>query len=275
MNYSVILLLYFQIPIGLCSQSIDLPKRPELSLSGSDFAASVIDYQLHDRENAIYRQVISGNIPDFQRKFIPVSFHQSIDEHTYQVTYYVIPEYVSIGSDTDYFIMPMTPSLAGKLCDTIHCSLPTKKMVDQIWNSAEVKLEPSPIAPSPAMTTIPVMWQHNLIVREQRSAVIDQHPLGKLVSGNKKDVVISNKIYINTPNNRVVIYGWHYTNGNPIQPLYNGHGANYVDYSHGIRLVYDTVIINGQPYSIASILQHDTYHQLLSDEGKILVPKYP
>ncbi len=148
-------------------------------------------------------------------------------------------------------------------------------MVDQIWNSAEVKLEPSPIAPSPAMTTIPVMWQHNLIVREQRSAVIVQHPLGTLVSGDKKDVVISNKIYNNTPNSRVVIYGWHYSNGNPIQPLYNGHGANYVDYSHGIRLVYDTVIINGQPYSIANILQHDTYHQLLSDEGKILVPKYP
>jgi hypothetical protein len=275
MYYSILLFLFFQIPIVLSSQGIDLPKRPELSLSGSDFAASVKDYQLHDREDAIYREVISGNIPDFQRKFNPFSFHQSIDGHTYQVTYYVIPEYVAIGSDTDYFIMPMTPSLAGKLCDTLHCSLPTKKMVDQIWNSAAVKLDPSPIAPSLAMTTIPVMWQHNLMVRKQRSVVIHQHPLGTLVSGHKKDVVISNKIYNNTPNNKVVIYGWHYTNGNPIQPVYNGHGANYVDYSHGIRLVYDRVTINGQAYRIADILQHDTYHQLLSDEGKILVPKYP
>ena len=37
--------------------------------------------------------------------------------------------------------------------------------------------------------------------------------------------------------NRVAIYGWHYLNGQPIQPTYAGHVDWYIDYSHGIRPV--------------------------------------
>jgi len=52
--------------------------------------------------------------------------------------------------------------------------------------------------------------------------VLATHPLGELVGGDKKDVVISNIIYGYPAPGRVVIYGWHYLSGTPIQPLYNG-----------------------------------------------------
>lgn len=44
---------------------------------------------------------------------------------------------------------------------------------------------------------------------------------------------------------KVAIYGWHYPGGEPIQPLYAGHWDRYVDYSHGLRLVSDNLIIGG------------------------------
>jgi hypothetical protein len=90
-------------------------------------------------------------------------------------------------------------------------------------------------------------------------------------------VVISNKIRNDLKTNvpkPVVIYGWHQLNGSPIQPLYNGHEETYADYSHGIRLVRDSVQLNGVPMTITSILQDAALAVLLSDEGPIAVPRY-
>ena len=45
---------------------------------------------------------------------------------------------------------------------------------------------------------------------------------------------------------KIAIYGWHRLNGAPIQPLSTVHGACYADYSHGIRLVSETVLVDGK-----------------------------
>ncbi len=271
--FFLLLLLNFS-PV-LTAQTLNLPSRSPDALNGSEFAQLVWDFSLTDRENEIYAQIMSGNIPDFQRNLVPVNFNQNVGDVNYQVTYYVLPDYAAIGSDSNYFLIPMTPILAQKLCNNLQSTLPTRKMVNQIWSNATVKLAPAPISPSPAMTTVPVFWEHNQIVWQQRQALIQSHPLGELVAGNKKDVVISNLIYGNPPPNRVVIYGWHYQNGTPIQPLYSGHSESYVDYSHGIRLVLDSIVLNGQPASIKSVLQNDSIHTLFSDEGRIPQPYYP
>jgi len=268
-------LFFFQFSFLCYSQTLNLPPRPADAVTGSEFATLVWDFTLTDRENAIYSQIMSGNVPGFQRSLVPVTFNQTVNGTNYSITYYALPDYLAVGCDTNYFLIPMTPVLAQKLCNNLKCTMPTRKIVDQIWTNATVKLAPSTIPPSAAMITIPVMWQHNQTVWEQRQAVISSNPLGSLVAGNKKDVVISNKIYGNPPPNRVVIYGWHYQNGTPIQPLYSGHEESYADYSHGIRLVQDSVTINGQPGRITAILQNDTLYSLFSDEGKIQIPYYP
>lgn len=267
--------LLLQISALAYSQTLNLPSRSPSALTGSEFVSLVWSYSLTDREDEIYAQVMSGNIPEFQRNLVEISFDQTINDIIYNVIYYVLPDYLAIGCDTNYFLCPMTPILAQRLCNKLKCIMPTRKMVDQIWSSATVKLSPSTIPPSPEMITIPVMYQHNQTVWGQRHAVIVQHPLGELVGGDKKDVVISNKIYGNPAPKRVVIYGWHYVSGSPIQPLYSGHEETYADYSHGIRLVQDSVIINGQSNYISSILQNDTLYSLFSDEGLISQPYYP
>ncbi|MFH0991595.1 MAG: T9SS type A sorting domain-containing protein [bacterium] len=71
-----------------------------------------------------------------------------------------------------------------------------------------------------------------------------------------------------------MIYGWHKLDGTPIQPVYNGHEQTYADYSHGIRLVKDTVLVDGIPRFLSSVLADPVYHLLLSDEGIISIPYY-
>lgn len=267
--------LLFLISFLSIAQTLNLPLRPAGAPTGREFASLIQDFSLPDRENEIYTQIMSGNIPDFEKNLVSISFSQNVSGVVYNVTYYVLPDYAAVGYDTNYFLIPMTPILAQKLCNSLSCTLPSRKMVDQIWSNAAVKLAPSPIAPSPEMTTVPVFWEHNQMVWNQRQSFILSHPLGELVGGDKKDVVISNLIYGNPPPNRVVIYGWHYQNGTPIQPLYSGHSETYADYSHGIRLVQDSITINGQPASIKSILQNDSLYILFSDEDRIPQPYYP
>ena len=66
---------------------------------------------------------------------------------------------------------------------------------------------------------------------------------------------------------KIAIYGWHRSRGYPIQPLSTVHGARYADYSHGIRLVSDIVLMDGQFESIYKILQDPSLADTLSDEG--------
>jgi hypothetical protein len=125
------------------------------------------------------------------------------------------------------------------------------------------------------MVTIPVFEKHNLMVQEQRKSSLAEFPNGNLVAGNKKDVVISNKIFNDKGLLRVVIYGWHKADGKTIQPLYNGHSTVHVYYSHGIRLVQNKVWLNGKISRMQKILISENLHELLSDEGRIKSPFYP
>lgn len=211
---------------------------------------------------------MSGNIPDFLRTLDTITTTKSINGTQYTLQYYVTPDYLSLGSDSDYFLMPMTPILAQRIANALHCTLPTKIMVDQIYTAAKVKLRPQPIPPDVYMTTVPRFWQHNDSVKALRTPLLEIYPLGSLVGGTKKDIIIDKKIYswlkASVPK-PVVIYGWHQLNGLPIQPTYNGHEETYVDYSHGVRLVQRMAKVNGAEISLIDIVQDPTYYSLVAD----------
>jgi hypothetical protein len=263
------------------SQTLNVPPRATNALTGGQFVSVITPLSAPpppDRENWIYAQVASGNVPSFMRNLVAVTTNSVIGGINHTVTYYVTPDYMAIGSDADYFLEPMTPLLAQRLADLLGCSLPTRKMVNDIWTKAVVKLSPAPIPPSAAMTTVPVFDQHNSMVRTQRLQQIAAHPLGALVGGDKKDVIISTLIYNNLHGGvpkPVVIYGWHQSNGSPIQQAYNGHEETYADYSHGIRFVQNAIMVDGAANTIASILTNTVLHPLLSDEGVIALLRYP
>ncbi len=276
-NYSKILLAVIaSISLqNLSAQVLNIPPRPANAIKESVFVSMITPLSLLDRENAIYTQVVTGNIPDFMRTLSSVTVNATINGTNHIVTYYVTPEYLAIGADDDYFLMPMTPTLAQRIANKLECNLPTKKMVDDIYATAAVKLRPQPIPPSDAMITIPVFKQHNDSVWQLRKEQISDHPLGALVGGHKKDVVVTNKINNPTPTGKVAIYGWHQLNGVPIQPLYTGHGDTYADYSHGIRLVQLNMKVDGVNKTITEVLNDPNLAGLLSDEGLIPIARYP
>jgi len=274
----------FFLIIALCigsscvtAQQLNIKKRNIASKSGSEFSKSIRDSTLNIdlREEIIFNEVRSGNIPKFYRKLVEVSDAVLINNKDHTVKYYVIPDFLAIGSDEDYFYCPMRPQLAQKIADLLKCSLPTRKISNRIYRNAEVKMVPQPIPPSKAMITIPIFEKHNFMVQEQRKNTLNQFPPGSLTAGNKKDVVISNKIYNDKGLLRVVIYGWHKPDGKAIQPLYNGHSTIHVDYSHGIRLVQNKVWVDGRKTSVQKILKSEILHPLLSDEGVIARSYYP
>jgi len=210
--------------------------------------------------------VQAGNVPRFLRALVPVT----VEVGATKATYFVTPDYLAIGSDDDYFLTPLSPGTAQKIADLAGCCLPTPKMVDDIYAAATVKMTPEPIPPSPAMTTVPVFLRHNEMVRIQRK---DRgKPLGSLVAGHKKDVVIANVVFAKP--GKVAIYGWHKRDARPIQPLYTRHTANWVDYSHGIRLVQRRMTVNGQDKTIDEVLADSKLALLLSNEGVMSRSRY-
>ena len=136
-------------------------------------------------------------------------------------------------------------------------------MVDDIYAAAEVKVEPHPMTRD--RDAVETFVQHNDIIEQQRAA--KNHKLGRLLAGHKKDVVVSNRLK-DSPNS-VAIYGWHKLDGKPIQTLYTGHVDWYVDYSHGVRLVKQIMMVDGKSRPVAEVLRDATLSKLLSDEGPI------
>ncbi len=248
---------------------IRLPPRPSDAKTGAELVEFLEPMDREERESAILHEFISGNVPTFLRTLVPVS----AEDGSHRIVYCVTPEYVALGSDDDFFRMPMSPTLAQRIADSVGCTLPTRKMVDDIWRAAEVKLEPRPIPPSPAMTTIPVFWDHNVMIREQRRPTLPEHPLGRLVGGHKKDVVLTPQLASHP--GKVAIYGWHHLDGTPIQNLYLGHADFYADYSHGIRLVAHEALVDGRPDTIGRVLVDPVLAPLISDEGTYENARYP
>ena len=255
---------------------LNIPKRPENAIEGSDFVVQVTGLSIIDREIAVVREILSGNVPSFSRKLRSLKISETVDTESYELIYFAACDYMAIGSDQDYLYIPLTPSTAQDLADNLDCSLPTKKIVDNIYANSKITLSPQPIPPSDKMTTIQVFGQHTDSIKQQISLLELDRSANDIIAGHKKDIIISNKIYNPDRNNeRVVIYGWHLSENNPIQPVYNGHIAMYADYSHGVRLISKLAFINGDSIHLDEILMDSNLSILLSSEGVITIPYYP
>ena len=255
------------------AQNFPVPARAANAPTGSEFVQRITSLDFTNREQEMFEQVLAGNVPEFYRKFCAVSVTNLVAGKTRPATYFVAPDYLAVGSDEDYFFTPMTPVIAQRIADRVHCVLPTRKMVDDIYRAAVVRLSPAPIPPGPKMITVPVFADHNTIVRTQRRAQLASHPLGELVAGDKKDIVITARL-TNSPG-RVAIYGWHQTNDVAIQPLYLGHADAWADYSHGVRLVQDKMLVDGKSTTVTEVLADSKLAGLLSDEGMVTTARYP
>ena len=228
--------------------------------TGNEFYHEAFAMNWKERDSFVVKEILAGNVPDFLKKFVAihVSIKDSITGKLIRVVYYAAPDYLSVGTARDWARINITPHAAQKIADTFDCFLPTRKMVDDIYRAAKVKLEPVPMYAFRDST--PTMWQHHLIIEGQRKG------RKGLIAGIQKDVVISGKISRDNKADRVAIYGWHKLDGTPIQPLYTGHVYWWVDYSQGIRLIYRKIKVQNKWMDYIDVLKDPLLQKLLCDE---------
>jgi hypothetical protein len=243
-----------------------IPARALTAESGSGFVKDIFRLRGADRDARILEQVMAGNVPKFLRHLMPVTLSWTPKNgKKVDVTICVTPDYMAVGGDRDFVRVPMGLPTAARIAARLGFMLPTTKMVDAIYALALVHLTPAPMTPGAQMESTDYFTRHNLTVNQQRDGT--GYALSALTAGQKKDLVLSNRL--RTMPGRVAIYGWHRTNGKPIQPLSTVHGQGYADYSHGIRLISATAFVNGKPRALADILQDPGISAAVSSEGPI------
>ncbi len=244
----------------------------QVKIGDSPFYEAMRELPLQEREQMICKEILSGNVPEYMYGFIAIkTIQRDAAGKKHRVTLYVKPDYLTIGgnNNTVPFIIPMTPRTAQQIADSLDCSLPTPKIVDLIYLAAKMKLNPFNYIPRGVRNSDPdLFFDHSQVIFAQVKAAGGTP--GQLVAGSKKDVVISAKLSDPQRTHHVIIYGWHKTDGKPIQPEYNGHIDSYVDYSHGIRLVSNKVLIDGKEYRLHEILQDPQLFALLCYEPQPL-----
>ncbi len=257
---TILLLLFVSLLLHGCTPiRLSIPANVPSPVSGTQFYHRTAAMGWQQRDSIAIRELLHGNLPPFLQKLVPVTTTMKDEQgKTIEAVFYVTPDYLSIGTKDDWARVPLTPMAAQQIADSFRCFLPTRKMVDDIYRSAKVKLAPVPMFAFRDSTV--TMYQHHLMIEGQRKGRTG------LIAGIKKDVVISGKIERDEKKNRVAIYGWHTLDGNAIQPLYTGHVNWYVDYSHGIRLVYRKIKVAGKWMDYTTILQHPVLKKLLCNE---------
>jgi hypothetical protein len=240
-----------------------IPRRPGNAADGSAIMARLGEGS--GRDAALVAEAVSGNIPSHLRELQPVRFTGLARGRQTEIVVCVTPDYLAVGSDRDHVRVPMGLPAALRIADSFDMMLPTTRMVDAIYAQADLRVSPRPMTPGPQMSSTDYFVRHDATLDAQFAEAGARD--GLLLAGHKKDLVIANRL--SRARGRVAIYGWHRSNGDPIQPLSTVHGEYYADYSHGIRLVSRTAFVNGRAVDLRALLTDGAYAGLLNSDGPL------
>lgn len=250
--------------------------KPLATLTGWNFMLKADKMGFWQLEDAIVEAVLAGNMPQQLKSFRKIVFRTPVVDSVevlrkpHKVEIWVLPDYISIGTDGNFVRMPMGPLAAQRIADSLDCILPTTFLVDRIAEVSQGHLDIFPFRPLESRNCQPIVFQdsNNAINALYKAK---GYMFGQFISGLKKDVVLTYKIHTLPGNeNRVAIYGWHHPDGKAVQPLYVKHVNLYVDYSHGIRMIYRKVKVDGKEYDAKEILESPQLYRLLSNEPMYL-----
>lgn len=245
-------------------------------MKGSEFVQKYAGAGQRGWEAAAVDLARSGD--SIQLVYVPVP----VEGGSHQGTVYVSSDVFTIGEPGDFIRLPLSPGAAQAVANLLGGALlPTKKLSSDINRNAPVRLQPRPLPNKEA--NLAQFAEHSQIVDAQIAQA--GATAGALITGAKKDVLVSNK----TKPGRVMIYGWFGTYaGQPqdavytdkygakyIQPLSDVHGDYYADYSHGIRFVAPTMVVDGAEMRTEDVYRSPSLSVLVSDEGPLQNPRYP
>ena len=106
-----------------------IPQRPAAALPASKLVQRLQGMNEVERETAVAAQLLAGNIPDFLRRLAPIRLTGHFPSgRTVHVTFCTLPDYLAIGSDRDFMLIPMRLQTALAVADAYGFLLPTKKI---------------------------------------------------------------------------------------------------------------------------------------------------
>lgn len=233
-----------------------IPATQDGSMSGSQFGQSILNIPAtQQRDDQIIAQCMIGNLPSSMRQFTEIN----VTAKGNTLAYFVSPDVLCIGNDADFLRVSLNGYSARQVVDAFGCMLPTKKMSDQIWQHADLKMTPTGMGASTHMTNTQTLIDHQNVIEHQRNG----RPFN-LIAGHKKDIIFHSQLLRYKTN--ICIYGFHQLNGQPIQGAqYSAHDIWYQDYSHSIRLISRGALLNGKNVDLLELL-NSQYSYLINDE---------
>lgn len=155
----------------------------------------------------IARMASAGDLPNFLRTFVPVWVKEFVTiggtPVRYQVIYYVMPDFLSVGNETNFIRIPLCASGGQKVAEHYGCLQPTGKMAFQILKQTSNRMirhdtqlikyhHFDPNAREGAPSTPYFVRQNALIERDRlQSGFV----LGRLTAGHKKEIVIDARMH--------------------------------------------------------------------------------
>jgi hypothetical protein len=284
-----------------------VPARPGSAIGGRAFMDTIKgESDPRDwgaRENAIVAQLVSGNMPDSLLTWITIDLAYKDSTRDLKGSVQVLPDYLAVGSDSDYVHVPLDPVSAQLVADRLNAVLPTGRICHAIYKQTAEKNRINAIERD--------YWQPNNSLRrtaksgrtQASTAAYLEHSeaiqakmkaagiaLGELVAGHKKDVVIARRLIADA--NKVAFHGFYDSKGYPHEPCYENadrkpkpscdkdsptiaHHRRFSDYSQGVRLVNPWIIVNGERKRVADVLADKDLSPLISNEGPIVPPRIP
>ncbi len=234
------------------------------------------------RETVIESSLNAKQYPAFLTQFIPVNV--SIPGHT--GTFFVTPDVLSIGTDADYLRIPMQARTAQRVANHFGMILPTKQMVEAMINAPNFTKE-NHVSYRPIFGRGRDDLYAYIRTNKQLQEVRNSHfAPGRGYIGGKKDIVMGTDMSRARPNSpgdsctsrttlRIFIYGGVNQAGGVVQAYSDVHDLTYVDYSHGVHLVANEMIVDGREgVRVTDVLNNPDTYRLISG-SRIPVPTYP
>ena len=250
---------------GAAAPTLDLPSRPDDAPGGTEIGSDIRELDLTGREERIYAEIARGNVPGWLRELRRVDISGEVNGRHHDVTFWVTPDYLAVGATHDFLLMPLSARTAYRVADLVGASLPTPRMVDAIWSEADVRVDPIRLRPDEFMKSVHYIERHDNLIRAQR--IIYHIVPGAFVAGNKLDLVLTASLAANP--GKVALYGWHRSDGRPVQKRFVGATDSLVVFSHGVRLVHRRVIVDGVTRDLRDVLRDPEIAPVLSDDGVI------
>ena len=259
-------------------------------MTGSEFARLYGNKPYSVWEAAALAAARNGDMTP--RTWVPIT----VQDGDNKATLLVSNDYFGIGPVSDSLRLPLTPSIGQGILNLEGALYPTPLLDYRIWQQSPLKLSRTSIAALDKRGNLGANMgqyvEHSALADRQIAGIFAATPNvqrrgDELVSGHKKDIVVSNLLLPK----KVVIHGWYAPppapdvyddkspwespNRQPQQVHSNAHGDFYVDYSHGIRAVHPMATVNGQVMRTEDLYRHPVLSRMVSLEGPLKVVRYP